>query len=102
MATPCAGTAAVVLAVAPESDVAVMLAVTGLAVVLVSTRKPGAAPPAVDWPVQYQAEDSTSGAPTSALGAGAAAAGTGAPRTATAIPTPATTSTTSAATRHRR
>src|SRR5580658_10515087 len=44
VATPCAGTAAVVLAVAPESDVAVMPAVTGLAVVLVSTRKPGAAP----------------------------------------------------------
>src|SRR3984957_1851876 len=100
--TPCAGTAAVVSAVAPESDVAVMAAVTGLAVVLVSTRKPGDAPAAVDWPVQYQAEDSASGAPTTALGAGAAATGAGAPRTAAAIPTPATTSTTSAATRHRR
>jgi hypothetical protein len=100
--TPCAGTAATVLAVAPESDVAVMSAVTVLAVVLVKTKKPGDAPPATDWPVQYQADDSASGAPTSALGVGAAATGAGAPRTPTAIATPPTTSTTSAATRQRR
>ena len=66
--TPYAGTAAVVSAVAPEFDVAVMSAVTGFAIVLVSTRKPGDPPPAVVWPVQYQAEDSASGAPTSAPG----------------------------------
>ena len=45
-----------------------MSAVTALAVVLVRTRKPGDTPPAVDWPVQYQADDSASGAPTNALG----------------------------------
>src|SRR5580692_1720215 len=46
--TPCAGTAADVCEVAPESDVAVMSAVTLLAVVLVRTRNPGDVPPAMD------------------------------------------------------
>ena len=73
---------------------AVMVAVTGRVVVLVRTRKPGDTPPAVDWPVQYQADDSASGAPTSALGDGAAPAGAGVPRTPTATATPATTTTT--------
>ena len=100
--TPYAGIAAAVCAVAPESDVAVMSAVTDFEVVLVRTRKPGDTPPAADWPVQYQADDSASGAPTSVLGIGAAATGAGAPRTPTAMPTPATTRTTSAATCHRR
>ena len=58
--------------VAPESDMAVMCRVTDFEVVLVRTRKPGDTPPAVDWPVQYQADDSASGAPTSAPGIGAA------------------------------
>ena len=95
------GTAVAACAVAPVSDMAVMSAVTGFAVVLVSTRKPGDTPPAVDCPVQYQAVDSASGAPTSAPGLGAAPTGAGVPRTPTAMPTPATTSTTRAITRHR-
>ncbi len=98
---PCGGTAVAACAVAPVSDMAVMSVVTGVAVVLVSTRKPGEAPPVVDCPVQYQEVDSASGAPTSAPGLGAALTGAGVPRTPTAMPTPATTSTTSAITRHR-
>ena len=95
------GTAVATWAVAPVSDMALMSAVTGFAVVLVSTRKPGDTPPAVDCPVQYQAVDSASGAPTSAPGLGAAPTGAGVPRTPTAIPIPAMTSTASATTRHR-
>ena len=59
---PSAGTATSVCAVAPVSVTAVTAAVTARAVVLVSTSEPGATPPAVDWPVQYQADDSASGA----------------------------------------
>src|ERR1700722_4887104 len=99
--TPRGGTAAAACAVAPESEMAGMSAVTGLAVVLVSTRKPGDTPPAVDCPVQYHAVDSASGAPTSAPGLGAAPTRAGAPFTPTAMPTPATTRTTRAITRHR-
>ena len=100
--TPWAGTATAVCAVAPESVVVVMPALTVLVVVLVSTREPGDAPAAVVCPVQYQAVDSASGAPTSALGFGAAPTGAGVPRTPTAMATPATTTMTRAATRHRR
>ena len=46
--TPRGGTATFVCAVAPESVVAVMVAVTGRGVVLVSTRAPGDTPDAVD------------------------------------------------------
>ena len=101
VATPLAGTATAACAVAPESVTAVMAAVTGRVVVLVSTRDPGDTPPAVDWPVQYQADDSASGAATIALGDGAAPAGAGVPRTPSATATPATTTTTRASTRHR-
>ena len=45
--------------------------------VLVRTRKPGARPDDVVWPTQYQADDSASGVPTSALGVGVAADGAG-------------------------
>ena len=99
---PSAGTATSVCPVAPVSVTAVTAAVTARAVVLVSTSEPGATPPAVDWPVQYQADDSASGAPTSALGVGAAATGAGEPCRPTATAIPATTSTTRATTRHRR
>ena len=58
---PSAGTATSVCPVAPVSVTAVTAAVTARAVVLVSTSEPGATPPAVDWPVQYQADDSASG-----------------------------------------
>ena len=102
VATPPAGTPTAACAVAPLSVTAVIVAVTGRVAVLVRMRKPGDTPPAVDWPVQYQADDSASGAPTIALGEGAAVAGAGAPRTPSATATPATTSTTRASTRHRR
>jgi hypothetical protein len=100
--TPPAGTANAVCALAPESEVVVMLAFTGFVVVLVKTRDPGDAPAAVLCPVQYHAVDSASGAPTSALGVGVAPTGVGVPRTLTARATPATTTTTTAATRHLR
>ncbi len=87
-ATPLAGTTTAACPVAPESVTAVMVAVTGRAVVLVSTSEPGDTPPAVDWPVQYQADDSVSGALTRAAGASAGPPGiAGAARTQ-ALPSP--------------
>ncbi len=68
---------------------------------LVRTRKPGDTPEAVDCPVQYHADDSASGAPTSALGAVDGPRGADVPRVP-AMPTPATTTTTRASTSHRR
>ena len=56
-----AGTSTAVCTVAPASLTAVMAAATGRAVVLVRIRKPGEMPDPVDWPVQYQAEDSAFG-----------------------------------------
>ncbi len=70
-----AGTSTAVCTEAPASLTAVMAAATGRAVVLVRIRKPGAMPEPVDWPVQYQAEDSALGALTSAPGTAGAAAG---------------------------
>ena len=77
-----------------------MSALTGFDAVLVRTREPGAVPDAVFGPVQYQAEDSASGALTSAPGAWDEPADAGGPpraAAATAMPaiTNATTSTTS-------
>ena len=60
---------------APPSLTDVIVPLTERAVVLVRTRKPGDTPEALDCPVQYQADDSASGAPTSALGAGRRAEG---------------------------
>ncbi len=100
--TPWAGTATAACTVAPVSVTAVMPAVMGLDVVLVSTRKPGATPDAMDCPVQYHAEDSASGAPTIAPGAGVAPTGVGVPRAPAATATPTITTTARATTRHRR
>ena len=100
--TPRAGTDTAACTVAPVSVTAVMPAVTARAVVLVSTRNPGDTPDATDCPVQYQAEDSASGAPTIALGAGVAPTGAGVPRAPAAMATPAITTTARATTRHRR
>ena len=60
--TAWAGTATAVCTVAPASLTAVMEAATERPVVLVRTRKPGEMPDPEDWPVQYQADDSASGA----------------------------------------
>jgi len=102
VATAWAGTATAVCTVAPASLTAVMEAATERPVVLVRMRKPGEMPDPVDWPVQYQADDSAFGALTSALDTAGAAAGAGAPRVPAAMATPATTSTTTASTAHRR
>jgi hypothetical protein len=101
--TPSPGTLTVACTEAPASLTAVMLAVTGAAVVLVSTRAPGAEPVAVDMPVQYQAEDSASGALTSALGTPDEPADVATlPPEATASETPAITATTTTTTGQRR
>jgi hypothetical protein len=97
------GTLAVTCSLAPESLTAVMLAVTGNGVVLVSTIVPSAGPFAVDMPVQYQADDSESGAPTNVLGWPDEPVDAGAvPRAATATDTPAITTTTTTRTGQRR
>ena len=62
VATAWAGTATAVCTVAPASLTAVMEAATERPVVLVRMRKPGEMPDPVDWPVQYQADDSAFGA----------------------------------------
>jgi hypothetical protein len=94
-ATLSPGTLTVECTKAPASLTAVMLAVTGPGVVLVSTSAPGAEPVAVDMPVQYQADDSASGAPTSALGVPDEPTDVRPlPREATASDTPAITATT--------
>jgi hypothetical protein len=86
----------------PASLTAVMAAETGAGVVLVSTSAPGADPEAVLVPVQYQADDSASGALTDPLGVPDEPADAGAPpRVATATDTPAITATTTTRTRHR-
>ena len=97
-----AGTATAACTVAPASLTAVTVAATERAVVLVRMRKPGARPDPVDWPVQYQAEDSALGALTRVLGAAGAPPGAGASGLPAAMPTPATTNTTTASTTHRR
>ena len=97
-----AGTATAACTEAPVSLTAVMSPVTCLAVVLVRTRKPGEIPEPVDCPVQYQADDSASGASTSALGVTGAPAGAGVLWVPAATPTPTTAARTTSSTRQRR
>jgi hypothetical protein len=59
----------------PESVSVVMDPATARVVVLVSSSEAEAGPDAVDWPVQYQADDSAFGALTSAPGIGWAPTG---------------------------
>src|SRR5580700_5600706 len=97
-----AGTATAVRWEEPPSVTAVIVPETDPREVLVRTRKPGDTPDAVDWPVQYQADDSASGAGTSAPGGAVPPRGAAVPRVPAPMPTPASTSTTRASTRHRR
>src|SRR6516164_2085617 len=101
--TLCAATETAALTEAPVSVTVVMSALTARVVVLDSTRKPLAGPDGVDWPVQYQAEDSASGALTNAAGVAVAGAELVDPFTPTpmAVPTMMTTATTRS-TGHRR
>jgi hypothetical protein len=85
----------------PESVTSVIEPVAALVVVLVRRMLPAATPDAVDWPVQYQADDSAFGGLTSAPGTGCAPAG-GALRVATTTPTAAITTMTTARTIQRR
>jgi hypothetical protein len=100
--TLAAGTATAVRSEEPPSVTVVIVPETGPLDVLVRTRRPGDTPEAVDCPVQYQADDSASGAGTSAPGAAGAPSGAAVPRVLLPMPTPASTSTTRASTRHRR
>jgi hypothetical protein len=98
-----AGTATAARASAPASLTAVMSAVMGDRVVLVRTSEPGPHADAVVVPVQYQADDSASGALTSALGAPDEPAEAGVlARVVRARATPAMTTTTTATTPQRR
>ncbi len=65
------------------------------------SRKPGAPPADVVWPVQYQAEDSALAGLTSAAGTTSGLTGAGFPRAPAATPTAATTTTTSTSIRQR-
>ncbi len=98
--TPRAGTATAVFAAAPVSDTSVTVPADAADVVFVSTSSPGATPDAPDCPVQYHADDSASGAPTTdARPLEVAGAGLRVPAT---TPTTATTAATKTSTRQRR
>ena len=100
--TLCAGTETAAFTLAPVSVTVVMSASTARVVALDSTRKPGAGPEGIVCPVQYQAEDSASGALTSAAGVADAGAGLDDPRVPRPTAAPTMTAATTRSTGQRR
>jgi hypothetical protein len=97
-----AGTETMAFTVAPVSVTIVMFAVTARVAELESTSRPAAAFELVVCPVQYQADDSASGALTSDAGVGGVAAGLCDPRVPTKTATPTMTAATTTRTGQRR
>ena len=98
-----AGTDTPTSTLAPVSVTASMVPDTEREPVLVKITEPGAScPAAVDWPVQYHAEDSASAALTAAADAGGGPPGEALPGERPATASPTSTAATSVSTSHRR